>query len=222
MGRFIECCCTSVDEVTEAVAGGASRIEMCEDLEVGGVTPSGRLIRQVLDVCPLPVNVLVRPRGGDFVFSEEEEEQMKQDILNCKELGVNGVVIGALRRDGNVDTDMMHRLIQAARPLSVTFHRAFDCCNDPFRALEDVISLGCDRLLTSGLAASAYEGRELIARLVSLAGDRIVIMPGAGIRPSNITALAQTTRAREYHGSAHSECGTTDRNVVSQLVNDGN
>ena len=183
MGRFIECCCTSVGEVTEAVAGGASRIELCENLEVGGITPSSRLIRQVLDVCPLPVNVLVRPRGGDFVFSEEEEEQMKQDIRNCKELGVNGVVIGALLGDGSIDTAMMRRLIQAARPLSVTFHRAFDCCKDPFRALEDVIALGCDRLLTSGLASSAYEGRELIARLVSLAGDRIVIMPGAGIRP---------------------------------------
>ena len=168
MGRFIECCCTSVGEVTEAVAGGASRIELCENLEVGGITPSSRLIRQVLDVCPLPVNVLVRPRGGDFVFSEEEEEQMKQDIRNCKELGVNGVVIGALLGDGSIDTAMMRRLIQAARPLSVTFHRAFDCCKDPFRALEDVIALGCDRLLTSGLASSAYEGRELIARLVSL------------------------------------------------------
>ena len=222
MGRFIECCCTSVGEVTEAVAGGASRIELCENLEVGGITPSSRLIRQVLDVCPLPVNVLVRPRGGDFVFSEEEEEQMKQDIRNCKELGVNGVVIGALLGDGSIDTAMMRRLIQAARPLSVTFHRAFDCCKDPFRALEDVIALGCDRLLTSGLASSAYEGRELIARLVSLAGDRIVIMPGAGIRPSNIAEIEKETRAPEYHGSAHSERGTTDRKVVSQLVNDGN
>ena len=221
MGRFIECCCTSVGEVTEAVAGGASRIELCENLEVGGITPSSRLIRQVLDVCPLPVNVLVRPRGGDFVFSEEEEEQMKQDIRNCKELGVNGVVIGALLGDGSIDTAMMRRLIQAARPLSVTFHRAFDCCKDPFRALEDVIALGCDRLLTSGLAASAYEGRELIARLVSLAGDRIVIMPGAGIRPSNIAEIEKGTCAPEYHGSAHSKRGTTDRKVVSQLVNDG-
>lgn len=209
-------------EVTEAVAGGASRIELCENLEVGGITPSSRLIRQVLDVCPLPVNVLVRPRGGDFVFSEEEEEQMKQDIRNCKELGVNGVVIGALLGDGSIDTAMMRRLIQAARPLSVTFHRAFDCCKDPFRALEDVIALGCDRLLTSGLASSAYEGRELIARLVSLAGNRTVIMPGAGIRPSNIAEIEKETRAPEYHGSAHSERGTTDRKVVSQLVNDGN
>ena len=220
MGRFIECCCTSVYEVSEAVAGGASRIELCENLEIGGTTPSPGLTEQLLDICPIPVNVLIRPRGGDFVFSEEEEERMRQDILDCKRLGVNGVVIGALHPDGSIDTGMMHRLIQAARPLSVTFHRAFDCCSDPFRALEDIISLGCDRLLTSGLAASAYEGRELLRELVSAAGDRIIIMPGAGVKPSNLAELEVVTRAREFHGSAHSGSGTTDRRVVSQLADD--
>ncbi len=220
MKRFIECCCTGADEVMEAVAGGASRVELCEKLDIGGVTPSYRLIGQVMDTCTLPVNILVRPRGGDFVFSAEEETSMLRDIEACKRLCVNGVVIGALKSDGSIDTDMMQRLVEAARPLHVTFHRAFDCCSDPFKSLEDVIALGCDRLLTSGLAPSAYEGRELISRLVTLAGDRIVIMPGAGIKPSNIAELARTTLAGEFHGSAHSASGKTDRNVVSQLVYD--
>lgn len=220
MGRYIECCCTSADEVMEAVAGGASRIELCEELGIGGVTPSRELLEKVMELCPIPVNVLVRPRGGDFVFSEEETARMIEDIEMCKELKVNGVVIGALDSDGNVDMETMQKLTAAARPLSVTFHRAFDCCSDPYRALEDVISLGCDRLLTSGLRASAYEGRELIAELVSIAADRIVIMPGAGIKPSNIAEINKITRAPEYHGSAHSEHGSTDRRVVSQLVDD--
>ena len=220
MGRFIECCCTSVDEVLEAVAGGASRVELCERLEVGGVTPSAELIENVMSVSTLPVNVLVRPRGGDFFFNEEERLQMIEDINLCKRLGVNGVVIGALDGDGNIDVDLMRSLMVEAKPLSVTFHRAFDCCADPYKSIEDVIALGCDRLLTSGLAASAYEGRELISELVDMAGDRIIIMPGAGVRPSNIAALSQATRALEYHGSAHSEHGTTDRKVVSQLVDD--
>lgn len=220
MGRFIECCCTSVNEVLEAVAGGASRIELCEELKTGGITPSRILLEKVLEVCPIPVNVLVRPRDGDFVFNEEETEQMIESIETCKKLNVNGVVIGALKRDGYIDKKTMNRLMAAARPLSVTFHRAFDCCSDPYMALEDIISLGCDRLLTSGLAVSAYEGRELISKLVSIAGDRIVIMPGAGIKPSNINEINRITRAAEYHGSAHSEHGSTDRRVVSQLVDD--
>ena len=218
--RFIECCCTSVAEVNEAVAGGASRIELCENLETGGVTPSRDLIREVLSVCPLPVNVLIRPRGGDFVFSDNETSRMIEDIVFCRQAGASGIVTGALLADGSVDTGTMHKLISAARPLSVTFHRAFDCCNDPYRAIEDIIALGCDRLLTSGLSASAFEGRELIRELVTIAGDRVVVMPGAGIRPSNIAYIDRATGAREFHGSAHSANGHTDRETVSQLVND--
>ena len=199
--RFIECCCTSVAEVNEAVAGGASRIELCENLETGGVTPSRDLIREVLSVCPLPVNVLIRPRGGDFVFSDNETSRMIEDIVFCRQAGAAGIVSGALLADGSVDTGTMHKLISAARPLSVTFHRAFDCCNDPYRAIEDIIALGCDRLLTSGLSASAFEGRELIRELVTIAGDRIVVMPGAGIRPSNIAYIDRATGAREKAGA---------------------
>lgn len=218
MGRFIECCCTSVEEVMEAVAGGARRVELCERLEVGGVTPSRELLVKVMECCPLPVNVLVRPRGGDFVFSAEEETQMAEDIAMCKELDVNGVVIGALLPDGSVAVEMMRRLIEAARPLSVTFHRAFDCCSDPHKALDEIISLGCDRLLTSGLEESAYDGRNLIASLVERAAGRLVVMPGGGVRPSNIDELEKVSAASEFHGSAHSKHGTTERSVVSMLV----
>lgn len=218
MSRFVECCCTSPEEVMEAVAGGARRIELCEDLLCGGVTPSRKLLEEVLSFCPVPVNVLVRPRGGDFVYSAEEEVQMSAAIRMCNDMKVNGVVIGALLRDGNVDMALMRRLIAAAGPLGVTFHRAFDEAADPLKALDDIISLGCDRLLSSGQQPSAYEGRELLARLVVRAQRRIVIMPGGGVRPSNIADLEKVTHAPEYHGSAHSEHGKTDREVVRQLV----
>lgn len=218
MGRFLECCCTSLDEVMEAVAGGASRIELCEELEVGGVTPSETLLKSVMEKCPLPVNVLVRPRGGDFVYTKEEEESMIRDIEMCKRLNVNAVVIGALKPDGDVDTEMVQRLIAAARPLQVTFHRAFDCCRDPYTALDDIMALGCDRLLTSGHEDSAYTGRSLIAGLVSRSAGRLVIMPGGGVRPSNIAEIEKDTHAPEYHGSAHGENGATDRSVVSLMA----
>jgi len=206
--------------VQEAVAGGAGRIELCERLDVGGVTPSESLLASVLASCPLPVNVLVRPRGGGFVFTPEEEAAMIKDIGMCKRLKAGGAVIGALRPDGSVDAGMMKRLIAAARPLSVTFHRAFDCCADPYKAIDDIIGLGCDRLLTSGLEESAYDGRALVAGLVSRAAGRLIVMPGGGVRPSNIAEIERVTRAVEFHGSAHSEHGTTDRHVVSLLVGD--
>lgn len=218
MGRFIECCCTSVYEVMEAVAGGARRIELCERLDVGGVTPSRELLSEVLSCCPLPVNVLVRPREGDFVYTPEEEAMMVESIKMCKEFHANGVVIGALNADGSIDTGMMARLLAAARPLSVTFHRAFDCCNEPFAALDSIISLGFDRLLTSGQEESSYDGRHLLAELVDHAAGRIVIMPGGGVRPTNIDEIEVSCHAPEYHGSAHSDSGQTDRKVVSLLV----
>ena len=216
--RFIECCCTSVYEVLQAQAGGASRIELCADLPIGGVTPPAQLLREVLDSCTLPVNVLVRPRGGDFCYSEAEVDQMLQSIADCKRLGANGVVIGALTTQGDVDVPLMRRLIAAARPLSVTFHRAFDECRDPMGAFRDIVGLGCDRLLSSGHEPSAYQGRALLRRLIETASP-IVVMPGAGINPSNIKELDHATGATEFHGSAHGPSGLTDSAVVAALVN---
>lgn len=184
---------------------GARRIELCEQLELGGVTPSEDLLRAALEVSVLPVNVLIRPRGGDFVFSEEEVRQMLESIRLCRRLGANGVVIGALTPGGAVDLPLMRRLMAEARPLSVTFHRAFDVCADPLSALEDIIALGCNRLLTSGHAADAFEGRYFIGRLVAQASGRIVIMAGCGVRPSNIGQIAAASGAPEYHSSFISE-----------------
>lgn len=199
---FREGCCPSAEAAKTARLNGASRVELCEKLEIGGVTPSRSMIEQVLRENPgLPVNVLVRPRGGDFVFNEEETLSMIEDIRMCRSLGVNGVVIGALNADGSIDKDTMRRLISEARPLSITFHRAFDECRDVEEALEDIIALGCDRLLTSGHEADAYTGRFTIARLVRQAAGRIVIMAGCGVRPSNINEISGATGAPEYHSS---------------------
>ena len=203
MGRYFrEACCPSAEAAGIAAKNGASRVELCESLEIGGVTPSQKMMEQVLKENPgLCVNVLVRPRGGDFIFSEDEIQTMLKDIRLCKSLGVNGVVIGALRPDGGVDMACMRRLIEEARPLSITFHRAFDECSDVRDCLEDVIALGCDRLLTSGHEKNALEGRFTIAKLVKQAAGRIIIMAGCGVRPSNINIIADSTKAEEYHSS---------------------
>lgn len=202
MRPFREVCCPTLDAVAAAVAAGADRVELCERLDVGGVTPSEELIRAALEVAgAVPVNVLIRPREGDFVYDEAETAQMMDSIALCKRLGVNGVVIGALRPDGSVDMALMRKLVEAARPLSITFHRAFDECGDVFAALENIISLGIDRLLTSGHSADAWEGRYMLRELVDRAAGRIVIMPGCGITPANLPEIAAVTRAAEFHGS---------------------
>jgi len=202
LGFFLESCCTSVDDVLYAQERGASRIELCENLAVGGVTPSERLLSEVMDVAAVPVNVLVRPRGGCFRFIDAEVDEMLSGIDLCKSCGVSGVVIGALDSQGNVDIQSMTRMIDAARPMNVTFHRAFDVCRDPMSAFEDIASLGCERLLTSGHEADAYTGRFLIAELVRLSAGRIVVMPGCGVRSSNIEEIRRTTGAKEFHASS--------------------
>ena len=212
MARLLEACCTSAAEARTALEGGAGRIELCEEIAIGGVTPSEANIAETVAL-GLPVNVLVRPRGGNFVFNEEEERQMLRSIDACRRLGAAGVVIGALKEDGSIDLPMMGRLVSRARGngserrLSVTFHRAFDECAEPFKALEQIIGLGCDRLLTSGQKPSAYEGMELIAELVKRADGRIIIMPGAGITPANLDIIENETGAVEFHGTriCHSE-----------------
>ena len=205
MTYFREACCTSVEAVLAAQRTGARRIELCERLELGGVTPSGSLLREVLAVSELPVNVLVRPRGGSFVYEEAEAQSMLKGIRLCRELGVNGVVIGALTPAGEVNLPLMRRLMAEAEGLSVTFHRAFDESADPFRALEDIIGLGCDRLLTSGHAPDAFIGRAMIGELVRRAAGRIVVMAGCGVRPGNIAAIAAASGAPEFHSSCISD-----------------
>ena len=166
----------------------------------------------------VPVNVLIRARGGDFVYTEEEIEEMVESIKMCKSMGVNGVVIGALKPDGSVDMDAMRRMMEAAEGLSVTFHRAFDECNDPLEALEDIISLGCNRLLTAGHASNVNDGAPILKELVDRAAGRIVIMAGSGVRPGNIGQLEISAGLREFHSSSHGTDGRTARETVSAMV----
>lgn len=202
MEYFLESCCTDVEQIRRAQEAGARRIELCENLAVGGVTPSAELLKAAISVAKVPVNVLVRPRGGDFVFSAAEADTMLRDIELCREAGAAAVVIGALDSRGEVDMPLMRRLCDAASGMSVTFHRAFDVCADPLAAFEDVLALGCDRLLTSGHESDAFKGRFFIAELVERAAGRIIVMPGCGVRRSNIARIAADTGAVEFHASS--------------------
>lgn len=201
--RTIEVCCSSLDEAREAEAGGARRIELCAAIACGGVTPSLGTIRTVVEAgLNIDINVLIRPREGGFCYSEAEVEAMCRDIDTCRRMGLHGVVIGALTTEGDIDVAACRQMMDAAGDMSVTFHRAFDVCRRPMEALEQIIALGCDRLLTSGQKPTAAEGTELIARLVGQAAGRIIIMPGAGINPSNIALIEQKTAATEFHSTA--------------------
>ncbi len=217
--RFLECCCTDAAEAVEAMTGGAGRVELCEDLPCGGVTPGRGNIEETLRRVNIPVNVLIRARGGDFVYDEDEIEAMIGSVRMCRELGVNGVVVGALRADGNVDTEAVGRLMAEAQGLRVTFHRAFDECAEPFRALEDIISLGCDRLLTAGHAGNVNDGERTLRELNIKAGGRIIILAGSGVRPENIARLEVSTGCKEFHSSSHGPDGRTSREVVAAMVN---
>lgn len=204
MNYLLEVCSGSLQSALNAQAGGAHRIELCDNLAEGGTTPSPGTIRQAIQRLDIPVFVLIRPRAGDFLYSDGEYAAMKEDILFCKEHGARGIVVGMLLADGSVDKYRMSELVILSRPMQVTFHRAFDMAKDPFQALEEIISLGCDRILTSGQAATAMAGAALINKLVQQAGDRIRIMPGSGINEHNVVELIHKTGAREIHASLRS------------------
>ncbi len=216
--RFLECCCTDAAEAVEAMNGGAGRIELCEDLSCGGVTPDRTNIVATLRAVNIPVNVLIRPRGGDFVYNEDEVNAMVMSVRMCRELGVNAVVVGALRKEGQIDTETVGRLVAEAGGLHVSFHRAFDECMDPFEALEDIIALGCDRLLTAGHAPNVNEGEQTLRELNEKAAGRIIILAGSGVRPGNIAHLEASTGCSEFHSSSHGPDGRTSREVVAAMV----
>lgn len=198
-GVLVEACVDSVESAVAAEQGGAGRIELCDNLIEGGTTPSAGAILGCRERLRIPVFVMIRPRGGDFLYSDIEFEVMRRDIAVAKELGAHGVVFGILRRDGSVDVERTRVLVEEARPLAVTFHRAFDVCRDPDEALEALIALGIDRVLTSGQAAKAEEGIPTIAALVRQAAGRIGILPGGGIDESNVARIVAETGAREVH-----------------------
>ncbi|MFC0773220.1 copper homeostasis protein CutC [Terrimonas alba] len=205
MKYIIEIATSDFLTTKSAVEGGADRIELCANLGEGGTTPSYGHIKKCRESFNVLIYPIIRPRGGDFLFTDEEFDIMLQDVKLCKQLGCDGVVIGLLNRDGSIDKKRSSRLVEAAYPLGVTFHRAFDRCLDPFVALEEIIEIGCERVLTSGQKPAAPDAAELIAQLNKAAADRIIIMPGSGVRKENIRQLAEATGCVEFHSSLRSK-----------------
>ena len=199
---ILEIAANSLASALAAQDGGAGRVELCTALELGGLTPSSAQIALARERLRIPLYVLIRPRAGDFLYSDLEFETMQRDIETCAVLGCDGVVLGVLDAEGRVDTARCRPLIAAAGKLGVTFHRAFDLTRDPAQALEDLAALGCERVLTSGAQASAVDGAALIRDLVAQAAGRLAVMPGAGVTAQNIAALAAATGAHEFHASA--------------------
>ena len=205
-----EICCGNIESLSEAKRGGGTRVELCIGLNEGGLTPPLSMIKKAVDLGFSEINVLIRPRGGDFCYSEDEIEAMIFDITNSVLGGATGIVVGVLQPDGKVDTEVMARLIKvvkevserAGREITVTFHRAFDMVFDPESALETVIGLGCDTILTSGLAENAEEGIPMLRKLVELSKNRIKIMAGCGVTPSNTKKIIEATGVNLIHSTA--------------------
>ncbi len=194
-----EVCVDSIKSARAAEEGGAQRIELCSDLLEGGLTPSYGMLKAAREALRIRVMAMIRPRGGDFCYSDDEFHAMQHDVEAARALGADGVVLGVLNPDGTIDAARTRALVEAARPLAVTFHRAFDMTRDPFDALETLIALGLDRVLTSGQEPTVWDGVDLIADLVRRAAGRIVVMPGGGITDRNIGRIAAATRVSEIH-----------------------
>jgi copper homeostasis protein len=198
---IFELCAETIEACLAASDGGAHRIELCSGLSEGGLTPSHGLVRMAVERSGLPVHVLVRPRGGDFFYTAHEVDVMRQDILHIQQLGAAGVVFGLLHEDCTVDIELTRELVHLARPMKVTFHRAFDATPSLPAALEDVIATGADRVLTSGGARDVVAGAASLAGLVVQAADRIEVAVGGGLRLQNASSLARITGATHFHGS---------------------
>ena len=195
----LEICVDNVESAIDAQNAGADRVELCNNLMEGGTTPGFGTISSARNNLTIGLHVIIRPRGGDFLYTDLEYDILRREIDKCGECGVDGIVLGILESSGGIDVERTGKLIELARPMSVTFHRAFDMCHEPEKGLEDVISAGADRLLTSGQKNKADEGTELIRKLIRQAKDRIIIMPGSGINELNIATVAKTTGAKEFH-----------------------
>lgn len=198
----LEIAAFSVEAAIQAIKAGANRIELCENPQEGGTTPSYGALVLSSKIKEAPIFPIIRPRGGDFLYSDTEYEIMKNDVIMAKELGFPGVVIGLLLADGNIDVERTSQLVALAENMQVTFHRAFDRCLDPIKGLEDIIQTGCKRILTSGQVPNVQNALPLVKQLVKLANNRIVILPGSGVRANNIKNIVESTGVMEVHSSA--------------------
>ena len=197
----IEIATTDFPTTQSAVEGGAHRIELCANLAEGGTTPSFGMLKHCREKFQVELYPMIRPRGGDFFYTEEEFKLMLDDAKLCKQLGCDGIVTGFLNRDGSIDVQRTSKIVEAVYPLGVTFHRAFDRCRDPFQAMEELIEIGCERILTSGQKPNALDGAPLIGKLNEKADHRIIIMPGAGVNVETIGRIREITGCVEFHAS---------------------
>ncbi|MCD0466729.1 copper homeostasis protein CutC [Flavobacterium sp. ENC] len=214
----LEIACFNLESALIAQENGADRIELCENMQLGGTTPNYILGVRVREQLSIKMHVIIRPRGGDFVYSDEELIEMKQDIKQFKKLGIDGFVFGVLKEDGSVNKTRNKELVDLASPLPCTFHRAFDVVENVEQSLEDVIDCGFKTILTSGQGVNVLEGISVLEKIQKLAGDRITIMPGGGLRSSNIQALQEKLEPTFYHSSAitdHSE--TADPEEIKNI-----
>ena len=196
---LLEACVNSAFSAIEAQKGGADRVELCENMPEGGCTPSAGAIKFARQHIHIGLFIMIRPRGADFCYSPEEFEIMKYDVQLAKDLGADGVVFGILKREGTIDKVRMAQLAEIARPMGITCHRAFDMTRDPYEALNDLVSLGIDRILTSGQSDSALQGAPLIRELIGKSQEKIILMPGHGIKENNLEKVIQDTGAKEFH-----------------------
>jgi len=202
MGKILEIAVFNIESALTAIAAGADRIEFCENPMEGGTTPSYGSLKTLIQKTSTPIFPIIRPRGGDFLYSDDEFDSMKSDLLLVKELGYPGAVIGMLKKDGHIDINRTAELVSIAGNMEITFHRAFDRCIDPLKGLEDIIQTGCKRILTSGQVPNVANALPLIAELVNNANGRITIMPGSGVRANNINDIIASTKVKEIHSSA--------------------
>ncbi|CAL7938436.1 unnamed protein product [Xylocopa violacea] len=208
----MEICIDSLESARNAIEGGATRLEICTALSEGGLTPTPGFLQKIKSFSPAPLYAMLRIRSGNFVYTEEEMEVMLQDLRILKECGADGFVFGALTSDNEINVQFCKNVLAAARPLPVTFHRAFDEVNDPLQSLEVLITLGFERILTSGQQDTAEEGLELIQKLVEKAQNRIIVMPGSGITKENILRIKMESGAKEFHASAKTNVTTHGAN----------
>jgi copper homeostasis protein len=216
---ILEVCAFNIQSSIIAEKVGAARVELCDNPVEGGTTPSYGHIKQTRERISILLYPIIRPRAGNYFYDADEIAIIEHDIRICKELGCDGVSVGVQNQDGTIDVETLKRIVDWAHPMGVTCNRAFDATPDPFKALEDIISAGCERVLTSGQKSAAPDAGEMLSKLVKQAGERIIIMPGAGIKSGNIRQLMEESGAREFHGSAR-KATVNPMNFANPLVLD--